>query len=456
MSYLDTIEMLSTQKRININTFKDYIEMVKVVVYSEIQNPPSIISKVILDNAYGNAYDIIIHIDINKLKSTEINILVKEIDGRIKNSSAVNKQILNKMFNLYMECFDDLLTNSTDQTKAFNDFIATKNIAPDFFKNIKDVILTFVKPSSSKTNKTISLNPSDTLVYDFMVKDFAKSKKEKEILISLGLLDQGHHMKNKELIRNVFKIWTNYYIAVLNDPDQEQAILDYLSNNSVTNEILDSIKNAVVNIIDSTQYQATMPKYADLVSHSSKIPPAPIVTTPMTTPVIATPMTSTPPAIVTTSPTPVPKITTILDSNDETVYNFVQINDISTLSSKDIKTLVMLIYLTYDASTDDDLLDDDITTLRDYYTFVFNSADEIDAANQFANDSGIPLSDIDTLKTAFLTFINSPVVTPSSSGSGLSQYFKNVKSISKPIISNTKSNISRGSHSLVNYFNNQY
>jgi hypothetical protein len=61
------------------------------------------------------------------------------------------------------------------------------------------------------------------------------------------------------------------------------------------------------------------------------------------------------------------------------------------------------------------------------------------------------LGDLNAIRDAVLNFINTkpPVIL----GVGLSQYFQNVKSKAKPIISKTKSNISNKSHSLVNYFN---
>jgi hypothetical protein len=57
---------------------------------------------------------------------------------------------------------------------------------------------------------------------------------------------------------------------------------------------------------------------------------------------------------------------------------------------------------------------------------------------------------LNAIRDAVLNFINTK--KPVISGVGLSQYFKNVKSKAKPIISKTKSNISNKSHSLVNYF----
>jgi hypothetical protein len=71
-------------------------------------------------------------------------------------------------------------------------------------------------------------------------------------------------------------------------------------------------------------------------------------------------------------------------------------------------------------------------------------------SNEFLNVNSISLGNLHAIRDAILSFINTKgsVIL----GVGLSQYFKNVKSKAKPIISKTKSNISNKSHSLVNYF----
>ena len=145
------------------------------------------------------------------------------------------------------------------------------------------------------------------------------------------------------------------------------------------------------------------------------------------------------------------KTNTILTNDDYDAYNFMQANSSSNLSDAEIETILSS-YTTVSTNpmTNKMQIDMDFGTLKEYYRDVDSSNDEMTTSNEFLSVNSISLGDLHAIRDAVLNFINTKgsVIL----GVGLSQYFKNVKSKAKPIISKTKSNISNKSHSLVNYF----
>jgi hypothetical protein len=426
----------------------------------------------LLSPDYEDVYNYVETFSTKKLSDDELNFLLEAIDGKSSLKRKTNERILNEVFNMYGECYNAILSNPSDPTTALTDALTFYNLDPNFYERVKDVMLAFANdpsivnsvnpsnfraPSSSGSSSSSApsgpastiLTPDDENLYKFANKEVLKTKllaaEFVTLTLSLGYTTQGSRDKNKKFIKPIIDIFIDYYNTVSSNPDQNQASIDFLNNKGLDINVVNSIQNALMSVYDPTKYDATFPKYETLISATA--PTASTATTPPPAIPSPPPMVSGPASTATATA----KLSTLLTSDDYDAYNFMQANSSSNLSDAEIETILSQ-YTTISTNpmTNKMQIDVDFGTLRQYYIEVESSNDEMDASNEFLRVNTISLGDLHAIRDAVLNFINTKgsVIL----GVGLSQYFKNVKSKAKPIISKTKSNISNKSHSLVNYF----
>jgi hypothetical protein len=427
----------------------------------------------LLSPDYDEVYNIVDTTNINSLNDDEVKFLAEAINGTSNVKRKVNVKRLNEVFDLYGACYNEVINNTADPTTALNNFLTSYNLDPNFYERVKDVMLAFandpsivnsVNPStfgapslsapSGSSSSSAPSGPTSTILTtdDENLFKYAKNKVYKgqplaaefvTLTTNLGYTNQGSKSKNKKLIDPAILLLIDYYDAVSSNPDQSQASIDFLNNRGLNMDIINSIQNALMSVYDPTKYDASYPTYESLTSVTA--PTAPTATTPP--PAIPSP----PPMVSGPASTATAKTTTLLTSNDYDAYNFMQANSSSNLSDAEIETILgSYTSVSTNPMTNKMQIDMDFGTLKEYYRDVDSSNDEMTTSNEFLNVNSISMGNLNAIRDAVLNFINTKgsVIL----GVGLSQYFKNVKSKAKPIISKTKSNISNKSHSLVNYF----
>jgi hypothetical protein len=429
----------------------------------------------LLSPDYDEVYNIVDTTNINSLNDDEVKFLAEAINGTSNLKRKVNVKRLNEVFDLYGACYNEVINNPSDPTTALNNVLSYYSLDPNFYERVKDVMLAFTNdpnivtsvnpstfgapslsaPSGSSSSSAPSgpastiLTPDDENLYKFANKEVLKAKllapEFVTLTLNLGYTTQGSRDKNKKFIKPIIEIFIDYYDTVNSNLDQSQASIDFLNNKGLNMNIINSIQNALMSVYDPTKYDASYPTYESLTSATA--PTAPTATTPPPAIPSPPPMVSGPASTATATA----KLSTLLTSDDYEVYNFLNTNSSSNLSDADIEAILSS-YTTVSTNptTNKMNIDYEFGTLRQYYTEVESSNDEIDASNEFLRVNTLSLGSLNAIRDAILNFINTKKTV--ILGVGLSKYFQNVKSKAKPIISKTKSNISNKSHSLVNYF----
>jgi hypothetical protein len=263
-----------------------------------LSGPPS---TAILSTDYEDVYNYVETFNTKKLSDDELNFLLEAIYGKSGLKRKTNERILNAAFNIYGECYNEILNNPSDPTTALNNVLSYYSLDLNFYERVKNVMLAFVNdpnivnsvnpsnfgapaPSGSSSSSAPSgpastiLTPDDENLYKFANKEVLKTRLLATafvtLTLNLGYTTKGSRDKNKTFIKPIIDIFIDYYNTVSSNPDQNQASIDFLNNKGLDINVVNSIKNALMSVYDPTKYDATFPKYETLISATA--PTAPV------------------------------------------------------------------------------------------------------------------------------------------------------------------------------------